>query len=187
MRLRADKLFEDLGDDASADGLAALTDGEALLLFESNGRDELNDYADVVAGHDHLHALGQLDSARDVGRAHVELRTVVGEERLVATALLFFEDVHLAGKALVRLERAGGDQNLATLHVVLLDAAQQAADVVASLTAVQQLAEHLDARDGRLARVAEAEDLDLVADLDDAALDTTGHHGAAALDREHVL
>ena len=33
----------------------------------------------------------------------------------------------------------------------------------------------------------EADDLDFVADLDDAALDTTGGHGAAAFDREHVF
>ena len=36
-------------------------------------------------------------------------------------------------------------------------------------------------------RVAEADDLDLFADLDDAALDATRDDRAAALDREHVL
>ena len=35
--------------------------------------------------------------------------------------------------------------------------------------------------------VGEAEDLDLVADLDHAALDATRDHRAATLDREHVL
>ena len=35
--------------------------------------------------------------------------------------------------------------------------------------------------------VAEADDLDRVADLDHAALDPAGADGAAALDREHVL
>src|SRR6202008_3957986 len=33
----------------------------------------------------------------------------------------------------------------------------------------------------------QTDDLDFLADLDDAALDTTGHHGAAAGDREHVF
>ena len=33
----------------------------------------------------------------------------------------------------------------------------------------------------------DADDLDFVAHLDDAALDATGHHGAAARDREHVF
>ena len=38
-----------------------------------------------------------------------------------------------------------------------------------------------------LLRVAEADDLDLFVDLDDAALDAARGHRAAALDREHVL
>jgi hypothetical protein len=33
----------------------------------------------------------------------------------------------------------------------------------------------------------DADDLDFLADLDDAALDTTGHHRAATRDREHVF
>jgi hypothetical protein len=36
-------------------------------------------------------------------------------------------------------------------------------------------------------RSADADDLDFLADLHDAALDATGHHRAAARDREHVL
>ena len=53
--------------------------------------------------------------------------------------------------------------------------------------AVQQLAEHLDARHHALLRVADADDLHLLADLDHAALDAARHHRAAARDREHVL
>src|SRR3546814_8141115 len=70
--------------------------------------------------------------------------------------------------------------------VVTLGAAQQQARVVARLTLVQQLAEHLDTGDRGLDRRADAHDLDFVAHLDDPALDATGHHGAAARDREHV-
>ena len=51
----------------------------------------------------------------------------------------------------------------------------------------RQLAEHLDARHRRLLRVADPDDLDLLADLDDPALDPARHHRAAARDREHVL
>ena len=47
--------------------------------------------------------------------------------------------------------------------VLLLDAAEQAADVVARLALVEQLAEHLDARHDRLLRLVEADDLDLFA------------------------
>jgi len=56
-----------------------------------------------------------------------------------------------------------------------------------ALALVEQLAEHLDAGHHRLERRLEADDLDFLADLDDAALDTAGHHGAATGDREHVF
>jgi len=87
----------------------------------------------------------------------------------------------------VRLDRAGLAQHLAALDVLTADAAQQRADVVARLALVEQLAEHLDAGDDGLLGVADADDLDFLADLDDALLDTAGDDGAAAGDREHVL
>ena len=83
--------------------------------------------------------------------------------------------------------RAGLGQDLAALDVVALDAAQEAADVVAGPALVEELLEHLDAGDDDLAGRPDADDLDLVADLDDAALDAPGGDGAAALDREDVL
>src|SRR4029079_9140446 len=75
----------------------------------------------------------------------------------------------------------------ATLDGFLVDAAQQAADVVAGLALVEQLTEHLDARDDRLLLVADADDLDFLADFDDAALDTAGDDGAATGDGKHVF
>ena len=67
-------------------------------------------------------------------------------------------------------------------------APQQQADVLAGAPLVEDLAEHLDAGDrggGRLR--PDADDLDRLAHLDDAALDPTGDAGAAAGDREDVL
>jgi hypothetical protein len=82
---------------------------------------------------------------------------------------------------------AGLAQHLAALHVLALGAAQQDAHVVARLTLVQQLAEHLHARARRLLRGADAHDLDFLAHLDHAALHATRHHRAAPGDREHVF
>ena len=50
-------------------------------------------------------------------------------------------------------------QNLATLNLFALRAAQQRADVVAGHALVEELAEHLDAGDGRLLRVRQAREL----------------------------
>ena len=86
------------------------------------------------------------------------------------------------------LDRARLGEHLATLDAFASDATQQAADVVASLALVEQLLEHLDAGDGRLlGLVLEADDLDFVAHLHLAALDTAGGHGATAFDRKHVF
>ncbi len=87
----------------------------------------------------------------------------------------------------MRLDRAGLAEHLATLDVLTADAAKQRADVVAGLALVEQLAEHLDAGDDGLAGVVDADDLDFLADLDDAGLDAAGDDGAATRDREHVL
>ena len=85
---RASNDIRDGRDDAGAD-VAALADREAQALFARDRRDQLDVHLDVVAGHDHLDAFRQLDRAGHVGRAEVELRTVVGEERRVAAALFF--------------------------------------------------------------------------------------------------
>ena len=104
------------------------------------------------------------------------------------TAALFLgQHIHLTLELGVGLDAAGLAENLAALDFFLLGAAQEETDVVASLTLVEQLAEHFDARDDGLGGVAEADELALFTDLDDAALDTAGGNGAAARDGEDVF
>src|SRR5829696_3600373 len=164
-------LLDDLGDHAGADGAAALADGEAQAGVHGDGLDHLDLHLHVVARHDHLGPLGQLRDAGDVGRAEVELRPVPVEERSVAAALFLLEDVHLGLELRVRRDRPGLAQHLAALDLLTLDASQEAADVVAGLALVEDLAEHLDAGDDRRGRVLDPDDLDLVARVDDALLD----------------
>src|SRR5882724_6878801 len=47
-------LLRDLCDDAGADGLAALTDGEAQAFLHRDRADQFHLHLDVVTGHDHL-------------------------------------------------------------------------------------------------------------------------------------
>ncbi len=58
----------------------------------------------------------------------------------------------------MRVHRLRLAQHLPTLHAITVDAAQEDAHVVARFTAVQQFAEHLDARAGGFLRVANAHD-----------------------------
>src|SRR4051794_22061967 len=180
-------LLDDLGDDARADRAATLADGEAQALVHGDRLDELDLHLDVVAGHDHLDALGQVRAARHVGRPEVELRAVAREERRVAAAPLLLEGVHLGLELRVRGDRLRLAQHLAALDLLALGAAQQAADVVAGLALVEDLAEHLDAGDDRGGRRTDADDLHVVARVHDALLDAPGRDGAAAGDREDVL
>src|SRR4029450_13557494 len=87
----------------------------------------------------------------------------------------------------MRRDAARLREDLAALDLVALDAAKERPDVVAGLALVKGLAEHLDAGDHDLAGGGHPAQLDLVADLDDAALDPARRHRAPALDPEHVL
>src|SRR5215208_5813080 len=181
-------LLDDFGDHPGADGAAALADREAQAGIHGDGLDQLDLHLDVVAWHHHLGALRQLGDAGHVRGAEVELRPVAVEERRVAPALLLLEDVDLGLELGVRRDRARLAEHLPALYLLALDAAQEAADVVARATLVEDLAEHLDAGDDRARGLrVDAHDLDGVAGVDDALLDAARGHRAAAGDREDVL
>src|SRR5262245_25125689 len=88
-------LLDDRSDDAGTDRAPALADGKAQLLLHGDRRDQLDRHRNVVAGHHHLRTLRQRHNTRNVRRAEVKLRTVVGEERRVTTTLLLRQDVGL--------------------------------------------------------------------------------------------
>ncbi|VVT18912.1 transposase [Roseovarius sp. EC-SD190] len=180
-------LLDDLRHDAGADGAAAFADGEAQAVFHGDGRDQLNRELQVVARHHHFGALGQHHRAGHVRGAEVELRAVVGKERRVTATLFLGQDIGLGLELGVRLDRTGLAQHLAALDTFTVHTAQECADVVARFPTIQELAEHLDARAGGGLGVADAHDLDAVADVDHATLDPTGHNRATARDREHVF
>ena len=116
------------------------------------GCDEGDLHDRVVTRHAHLGALGQLDRAGHIGGPEVELGPVVPEERLVPAALLLGQHVHLTLELGVRRDAARLAQHLTPLHLLLLRAPQQGTDVVAGLALIEQLAEHLHTRAGRLLR-----------------------------------
>ncbi len=132
-------------NNAGTNGTAALTDSETQTLFDGDGGDQLNIHINVIAGHAHLGALGQGDDAGNVGGTEVELRTIVVEERGMTAALFLRQDVNLAVELGVGMNGAGLGTEPGHARSGLSNTTQQSADVIASLSEVQELAEHLDA------------------------------------------
>ena len=130
---------------------------------------------------------GSVHDAGHVRRAEVELRTVVGEERRVTAALFLGQDVGLGLELRVRLHRARLAQHLAALDVLALRAAQQAPTLSPASPWSSSLRNISTPVTVVFVVGLQADDLDFLADLDDAALDAARHHRAAARDREHVL
>ena len=182
------ELLVDGDNNTGTDGTATLTDSETQTDFDCDGGDQLNVHVDVVAGHAHLNSFGKGDDAGNVGGTEVELGTVVVKEGGVTAALVLGQNVDLALELGVGVDGLGSSQNLTTLNSLLVDTTEQAANVVASLSVLQGLVEHFGAGNGGLgALVLQANDLDLVANLDGATLNTAGNNSAAARDGEHVL
>ena len=106
----------------------------------------------------------------------------------MTAALVLGQNVHLANELGVGVDGTGLGQNLAALDLGLGNAAQQGADVVAGLSVVQQLVEHLDTGDDGLALlVGQTNDLNLLVELQLTTLHTAGSNGTTAGDGEHVL
>ena len=89
-------LRQHLCDEARADRAVALADGEAGLLLQRDGLMQLHGEGGVVARHHHVDPAAQLNEARHIGRAEVELRAVVPEERRMPSALVLRQHIDLS-------------------------------------------------------------------------------------------
>src|SRR5690606_23903852 len=106
----------DVGSDhTSADGTATSADSEAQTFLHGDRSDQRHFHRDVIARQHHFFVCGQLDRARHVRRAEVELGTIALEERRVTATFVFGQNVHLGGELGVRVDRTGLGQNLTTL------------------------------------------------------------------------
>src|SRR3546814_4654955 len=79
-----------------ADSTSTFPNCEAQALVHRDRSDQLYAERDVIAWHDHLGTFRQVHFARHIGRAEVELGTVVGEERRVAAAFVLREHIDLS-------------------------------------------------------------------------------------------
>src|SRR5690625_4441085 len=146
-----------------------------------------NVHLNVIARHYHLNAIGQLTGAGNVSGTEVGLRTIALKERSVTTTFVFGQNVHFRLELNVRLNRAGLNQNLATLNFVTLGTTQKNTNVLTRTAFVEQLAEHFHTGTYGLGGVFQADNFQLITHFNDAALNTSGHHSTATGDGEHVF
>ena len=157
------QLFDNGADNTSADRTTTLANGEPQPLVHGDRGDQVDRHCHVVARHDHFGPGRKVHYPGHVGGPEVELRTVVGEERGVTTTFILGQHVDFAGEVGVRGNGTRLAQHLTTLHVFTLGTAQQHANVVASLTLIQQLAEHFHAGAGGLDGGLDTDDFDFFA------------------------
>ena len=105
----------------------------------------------------------------------------------MAAAFVLGEDVNFSLCIVVGSNRARLCDNLTALDLFLSNTAEEETYVVASLTFVEELAEHFNTRNGCFLRFAQADDFDFFANLDFTAFDTACCNSAAAGDGEHVF
>src|SRR5579871_1861374 len=184
---RRSRLLYDFAHCAGANRTAAFANSETQPFVHGDGRNQLYLQAYVIARHHHFRAFGQFGHTSHIGGTEVELRPVAFEERSVAATLFLAQDVNFTLERGVRRNRTGLGDDLPALYFILFHPAEEQSDVVASFALIQQLLEHFDAGDDRLARIAESDNLHFLADFANPALDTAGYHGAAALNREDVF
>ena len=106
----------------------------------------------------------------------------------MTAAFVLGQNVDLGLEDLVGMNRTGLSQNLATLDLGTVNTTQQSADVIASLSIVQRLTEHLQAGDGGGQTVGlNADDLHCIANLSNATLNTTGSNSTTAGNGHDIL
>src|SRR5262249_57494320 len=149
-------------------------------------RDQFDLDRDVVAGHDHFHAIRQFDSAGDISRPEIKLRPIIGEERCVTSAFLLTQDVNFPLEFFVRRDGAGLGDDLSTLDLLFLETAQQHADIVARACFIEKLAEHLYVGGDGLRRWTNADEFDVAPFLHTTSLHSTALLPASPFTLDHL-
>src|SRR5262249_12603752 len=137
-RGRGRLLIQNIAHATRADGFAAFANCETNSLLHGYRRDQLDLDRDVVAGHNHFHAIRQFHRAGHIRRPEIKLRPVIGEERSVTSTFLLAQHVNFGLKFLVGRNGAGLGDYLSALDLLLLEAAQQHTDVIARARFIEQ-------------------------------------------------
>src|ERR1044071_1539006 len=180
-------LFNDIGDRASAHRPATFTDSKAQSLLHGNRSNQLNLHGNIIARHDHLHALWQMRPPRHVRRPKIKLRPITREERCMTSTFLFRQNIGLSLELRVRRNTAGLGNHLPALNILALHTTQQESNVISGHPFIEKFLEHLHARANRRAGGTNTDNLHLLVDLHTPPLHTACRHRATSLNGEDIL
>ena len=182
------ELLDDCSNSTGTYGSAALTDSETETLLHSYRMDQLDRHFYVITRHAHLGTSREFANACNVSCSEVELRTIVVEERCMTATLVFCQNVNLSCKFLMALYRTRFYKTLTSLDLCSLNTTKQSADVITSLSLIQELTEHLDTSYNCLTSLfTDTNDLNLVVELQSTTLYTACCNSTTACDCEYVL
>ena len=105
----------------------------------------------------------------------------------MSAAFFLRKDVNLTFDVGVGFDRADFGKDLSSFDIFTIYATEKSADVVARLSEVKELTEHLNAGNGGFAGGFDTDDLNFVADFNFTSLNSARSNGAAAGDGEYVF
>ena len=105
----------------------------------------------------------------------------------MTATFVFGKDVDSSAELVVWDDGTWLSKDLATLDLVVGDTTEKGADVVAGLSVIKGLTEHLKTSDDGLLGGFDANDFSFVVDLDLTTLDTASDDGATARDGHNIF
>ena len=122
-----------------------------------------------------------------VSCSKIKLRTIAIKERGMTATLFLAEDITLGLELGMRSDRLRCGQNLPAFDLLALNAAQQGADIIAGLTFVKKFPEHLNTGTGGLGSRSDTDYLNLIANMNHAALNPAGGNSTTSGDGEYIF
>src|SRR5699024_7511166 len=157
----------------------AFSNVQVKALFHSNWANQFNSHFGGVPWHDHFGTFWQGDNTGYVSGTEVELRPVVGVERVVTATFVLGQNVDVCFELGVCSDRTWLHNNLTTFNIFTTQSTQQQATVFACSGFVELLVEHLVTGNGGLLGLTDTNDFNSRVESKSTALGATGYYGTA--------
>jgi len=177
------RVFAELGDHTSSDGLSTFSEGEALSDKDWEWVMQLHSNGDVVAWQSHGDILWESDVDSGISSSDEALWTVAIMEWLAAATFVWLEHVDLALAVSAHFDTVWLGKAHSTSELFLENTTEQNTDIVTSLGSWQSLVEGLDTRDsGWSWSSADSDQVDFVVDLAGSLLNCASGHNTTSSD-----